>query len=133
MRDGSTATNYQPSLGKLVGPGVVKVGNSTYTGTWDEAGRLNGEGTIANDRNQGSFKGMFKDNIRHGEGTYVWPNSQGEYKGMYQNGLRHTGEDGADAKMVWRIGEQEHVYLGKFEQGQCTKGTLDGNKVDQNA
>ena len=52
-----------------------------------------------------SFKGMFKDNIRQGEGTYVWPNNQGEYKGTYQNGLRHTGEDGADAKMIWRIGE----------------------------
>jgi len=26
MRDGSTATNYVPSEGKLIGPGVVKVG-----------------------------------------------------------------------------------------------------------
>lgn len=26
MRDGSTATNYKPTKGKLVGPGVVKVG-----------------------------------------------------------------------------------------------------------
>ena len=35
MRDGSTATNYDPSKGKLVGSGVVKVGQSTYTGKWD--------------------------------------------------------------------------------------------------
>ena len=46
MRDQSTATNYKPSLGKLVGPGIVKVVSSavssTYDGTWDENGRLNG-------------------------------------------------------------------------------------------
>ena len=40
MRDGSTATNYHPTKGKLVGPGVVKVGQSTYTGQWDDNGRL---------------------------------------------------------------------------------------------
>ena len=34
-RDESTATNYQPSSGKLVGEGTVKVENSTFTGTWD--------------------------------------------------------------------------------------------------
>ena len=75
MRDKSTATNYRPSEGKLVGQGTVKVGSSTYEGTWDENGRLNGPGTIVNDDNQGSFEGMFKDNVRNGEGTYVWPNN----------------------------------------------------------
>lgn len=66
MRDGSTATNYMPSEGKLVGQGTVKVGSSTYEGTWDANGRLNGEGTIVNDDNQGSFQGMFEDNVRNG-------------------------------------------------------------------
>ena len=75
MRDGSSATNYMPSQGKLVGQGVVKVGSSTYEGTWDENGRLNGEGSIQNDNNQGSFNGFFKDNVRDGEGTYIWPNN----------------------------------------------------------
>ena len=75
MRDKSTATNYMPSEGKLVGQGTVKVGSSTYEGTWDENGRLNGHGTIVNDDNQGSFEGMFKDNVRDGEGRYVWPNN----------------------------------------------------------
>ena len=51
MRDGSTATNYKPSEGKLVGQGVVKVGSSTYEGNWDENGRLNGDGSIVNDNN----------------------------------------------------------------------------------
>lgn len=53
MRDGSTATNYKPSQGKLCGEGMVKVGSSTYEGTWDENGRLNGDGTIKNDNDQG--------------------------------------------------------------------------------
>ena len=44
MRDKSTATNYVPSEGKLKGQGTVKVGSSTYTGEWDENGRLNGRG-----------------------------------------------------------------------------------------
>ena len=75
MRDKSTATNYRPSEGKLVGQGTVKVGSSTYEGTWDENGRLNGPGTIVNDDNQGSFEGNFKDNVRNGPGKYVWPNN----------------------------------------------------------
>ena len=49
MRHNSTATNYVPSEGKLKGEGVVKVGSSTYTGTWDDSGRLNGRGSIVND------------------------------------------------------------------------------------
>ena len=53
-RDGSTATNYQISTGMLVGQGSVKVGPSTYTGTWDESGLLNGEATITND-NESKF------------------------------------------------------------------------------
>lgn len=48
-RDGSTADNYEVSSGKLVGEGTVKVENSTYTGTWDENGLLNGEGQISNE------------------------------------------------------------------------------------
>lgn len=75
MRDGSTATNYKPSEGKLVGQGKVKVGSSMYEGTWDDNGRLNGDGSIVNENNQGSFTGSFKDNVRDGEGTYVWPNN----------------------------------------------------------
>ena len=131
MRDNSTATNYVPSEGKLVGQGTVKVGNSTYEGTWDENGRLNGEGSIVNDDNQGSFEGMFKDNVRDGEGRYVWPNNQGEYRGQFRNGMRHTGADGPDGTMVWKTGETEHTYVGKWENGQCTVGRLDGNQVDQ--
>ena len=69
--------------------------------------------------------------MRDGEGTYVWPNNQGEYTGLFQNGMRHTGPDGPDGKMVWRTGEAEHTYVGKWENGQCTQGRLDGNPVDQ--
>jgi len=46
---------------------------------------------------------------------YVWPNNQGEYKGLFKDGLRQTGIEGPDAKMVWRIGELEHTYEGKFD------------------
>ena len=51
MRDNSTATNYVPSEGKLVGLGTVRVGSSTYEGEWDANGRLNGPGSIVNDNN----------------------------------------------------------------------------------
>ena len=102
MKDESTATNYVPSSGKLVGPGTVKVGHSTYTGTWDENGRLNGNGTIANDNDQGSFEGLFKDNVREGQGTYTWSQGQGEYEGLFKSGMRHTEIDGPDGVMTWR-------------------------------
>lgn len=97
MRDGSTATNYQPKAGKLIGEGYVKVGESKFAGNWDESGRLNGKATVENENNQGWFQGIFKDNLREGEGKYVWPNNQGEYVGTFKNGLRHTGPDGPDA------------------------------------
>ena len=109
----------------------MKVGKSTYTGTWDDEGKLSGLGTIENDNNMGSFKGMFSQGLREGEGSYIWPNNQGEYKGMYRAGLRDTGDDGPDSTMIWRDGGKEHVYVGKWAKGQCTKGTLDGNQVDQ--
>jgi len=86
MREGSTATNYQPREGKLVGEGYVKVGDSTFAGTWDDNGRLNGEATVENENNQGWFQGVFKDNVREGAGKYVWPNNQGEYAGLFRNG-----------------------------------------------
>ena len=91
MRDGSTATNYCAAKGKLFGQGEVKVGQSIFTGTWDESGRLSGEGTIEVGKSKGLFKGMFKGNVRSGEGKYVWPDDQGEYTGPYKNGERHTG------------------------------------------
>ena len=50
--------------------------------------------------------------------------------GLYHEGLRHTGPDGPDATMIWRQGENMHKYVGKFEYGQCTIGTLDGQPVD---
>ena len=40
MRDGSTANNYDPISGKLKGEGKVKVGTKTYTGIWDNEGKL---------------------------------------------------------------------------------------------
>ena len=92
---------------------------------------LNGEGIVENLETGGSFKGQFEDNLRNGPGRYVWPNNQGEYTGEYKNGLRHTGPDGPDATMVWRNGDSEHSYVGKWERGQCTLGRLDGNQVDQ--
>ena len=131
MRDGSTATNYNPVTGKLQGEGVVKVGSSTYTGNWDEQGKLNGPGTILNDNNQGSFSGNFVNNVRNGEGMYEWPNNQGKYTGNFINGMRDTGDNGADATMVWNTDEQTHEYVGKWKNGQCTVGRLDGNQVDQ--
>ena len=73
LEDGSTATNYNPITGQLEGRGVVRVGASTYEGTWTETGRLNGHGTISNDNDQGSFSGEFKENVRNGMGTYSWP------------------------------------------------------------
>jgi len=78
----------------------------------------------------GSFKGFFKDNVREGEGTYVWPNGQGQYKGLYTQGKRHTGENGPDGTMVWGTGDNAHTYIGKWMDGKCTKGKLDGNEVD---
>ena len=45
-RDGTTATNYVPNAGKLIGPGTVTVGNCTYKGTWDDSGELNGNGSV---------------------------------------------------------------------------------------
>ena len=100
MRDGSTATNYDPATGKLVGEGFIKTGGCTFTGIWSEDGVLNGEGIVENLETGGSFKGQFEDNLRNGPGRYVWPNNQGEYTGEYKNGLRHTGPDGPDATMV---------------------------------
>lgn len=69
--------------------------------------------------------------MRSGEGHYIWPNNSGEYTGLYKNGVRHTGPDGNDAIMIWQQGDSKHEYVGKFEDGQCTLGRLDGNKVDQ--
>lgn len=131
MKNGATATNYNPKKGRLTGPGTVKVGVSTYVGTWDENGKLNGHVSIENDNGQGKFTGAFKDNQREGDGHYIWPNGQGEYTGLFQNGLRHTAPNGADATMIWRTGDTEHKYIGQWEYGQCTVGKLDGNPVDQ--
>jgi len=131
MKDGSTATNYVPSKGKLVGQGVVKVDTSTFTGSWNDQGRLEGAGkiTIVQNQGQGSFQGTFVDNLRDGQGTYTWPNGQGEYIGLFKDGCRHTGDTGPNATMIWN-GEEKHTYVGKFKKGQCTSGTFDGNKVD---
>ena len=131
MRDGSTADNYDPVSGKLRGEGTVKVGASTYTGNWDEEGKLNGPGSIVNDDNQGSFQGAFQNNVRNGAGVYKWPNNQGTYTGNFINGMRDTTGTEAPGKMVWNTDEQEHVYEGQWKNGQCTVGLLDGNQVDQ--
>ena len=48
MDDESTATNYQPETGLLVGEGKVKSGDSLYEGTWDDNGCLTGIATITN-------------------------------------------------------------------------------------
>ena len=95
----------------------MKVGKSTFEGTWDEEGKLSGPGTIRNDNNMGSFKGHFDNNQRNGEGSYIWPNNGGEYKGLYKNGLRDTGPDGPDGTMIWRDGDTEHTYVGKWSKG----------------
>lgn len=81
-RDGSTADNFQASSGKLIGEGTVVVGPSTYSGTWDENGLLNGAGRIANE-DQSQFCGEFKDNVKEGQGIYTWANNRGEYVGPY--------------------------------------------------
>ena len=94
---------------------MVKVGSSTYKGTWDENGKLNGEGEIVNDGNQGSFKGIFVNNVRNGHGVYKWPNDQGEYNGNFIDGMRDTtgctGE-AEEATMVWKSDGQTHTYTG---------------------
>ena len=47
------------------------------------------------------------------------------------DGYRQTGDDEEEAKMLWRLGDQEHIFYGRFSKGQCRSGMLDGNKVDQ--
>ena len=92
MKDGSTATNfsydYKTGQGILLGEGEVRVGHSTYTGIWNDQGKLNGPGTIVNANNQGQFHGNFVDNVREGLGKYIWPNNEGEYDGPFKNGMR---------------------------------------------
>ena len=112
MRDGSTADNYDPVSGKLRGEGTVKVGASTYSGHWNDEGKLSGPGTIINDDNQGSFQGEFVNNVRNGHGVYTWPNGQGTYTGNFINGMRDTTGTETTGKMVWNTDEQEHVYEG---------------------
>ena len=123
----ATATNYQMSSGKLVGPGTVVVGKSTFTGTWDDNGLLNGEAAIHNE-NQSSFQGQIIDNVREGQGTYTWP--QGEYIGTFKAGQRHTGKNGPDSKMTWNTDETPSIWDGKWENGQCTLGNLNGRNVN---
>lgn len=73
---------------------------------------------------------MFKDNLREGLGSYTWPNNLCEYTGPYSNGLRHSGPEGPDGTMIWRTKGEENKYIGKWSQGFCTIGQLDGFMVD---
>ena len=45
--------------------------------------------------------------------------------------MRDTGDGEETAKMEWNTDDQRHEYVGKWKNGQCTVGLLDGNQVDQ--
>ena len=119
MRDGSTATNFQPQgehKGKLFGEGKVTVGDTKYEGEWDASGMLNGKGKIFSVEKSFvknkevttdtlRFDGRFVDGKRNGEGIYTWPDCQDEYQGLFRDDKRHTGPDGEDAQMIWGTGD----------------------------
>ena len=62
------------------------------------------------------------------KGTYTWPGEQGHYTGPFKNNKRDTTESEEVGTMVWNPGKigDEHEYVGKFVNGSCTEGTLDG-------
>ena len=75
--------------------------------------------------------GQFVDNLREGQGTYTWAGNQGEYVGAYKAGERHTGKKGPNAQMTWQMPNgAPSLWVGKFENGACTKGMLNGREVD---
>ena len=115
MRDGRTATNYDPEKGHLFDVGTVTVGNCIYKGKWSEDGLLNGNAKVFRSDYQGLkiFDGNYENNERNGVGTFTWPNDVGTYHGPYKNGVRQTGENDEPATMVWGPGEA-HKYVGEF-------------------
>ena len=75
------------------------------------------------------FDGEFKDNVRNGFGKYTWPGDKGSYEGPYKDGVRETNGD--NGTMIWKLDNgSQHTYQGQWKNGQCTKGTLDGQPVD---
>ena len=50
---------------------------------------------------------------------------------MFKNDLRHTGPNGPDAKMTWTAADgAPSIWEGKFEDGNCTIGKLNGRQVN---
>ena len=76
------------------------------------------------------FKGEFADDERNGLGEYKWPDNKGLYTGPYVDGVRQTEEGGPDGTMTWNYADKTHTFAGRWEEGDCTVGLLDGNQVD---
>ena len=99
---------------------------SSYSGSFANDKR-NGQGTMSygtahlgqsagKKKREGlvSYKGNWKDGVKHGNGTEIYRFGQysGKYEGEFQNGVKHgegslTADDGSSYEGSWKNGMKE--------------------------